>query len=559
MGASPSNARQREFVTEIERWPEFQERTCLTSSDISGIAAAFRKAIEHGEGDSLQRTDFEHWLEMAHKPKPVEERLFEVFLVSGSDERISLYDFVVGLLNYCVDGKEHLSRLAFDVYDRHTTGTITEADLEGMLIDVWGPNWEGEELARRLLTERSGTDPMPPGEWEEFCRVYPNLLHPIYKLQRTLQDFTLGKKRWAKLYERLKKRKARMEADHARTLRDALTQEDKLKAMQDIREEKAGFNVLNGTKSQRMVAAREAADGTGNGGGLLPGIAVMAGQGGVHRGGPSMTTLTKSMEVRDRLDAIKKRSAAMEADPTNWDENPLNRKNSKPIAEEGMPTFSMIPKKVKAGDLGEGGQDGDGYKTSSAVTPGSNGATRSPLGSPSNGTQRKRSPSLADTERSVGGAGGDHRGSVGDSARIGGGHAYAGSTLGSSASGGRSRQASDARSDSKVGRPTSGELAKKRSSMAAITRKQSLAINNTMTHRKTSVAMAALTHRPDITAKSGRKPSVAVGGGGGSSKRSSVAAFRDNKRDLLSTHRKVSQQGAGARRTPSRAVAVAGP
>lgn len=55
--------------------------------------------------------------------------------------QICLFDFVVGLLNYCVDGKEHLSRLAFDVYDRHTTGTITEADLEGMLIDVWGANW----------------------------------------------------------------------------------------------------------------------------------------------------------------------------------------------------------------------------------------------------------------------------------------------------------------------------------------------------------------------------------------------------------------------------------
>lgn len=55
--------------------------------------------------------------------------------------QISLYDFVLGLLNYCLEGREYLSKLAFDVYDRHTSGTITEADLEGMLIDVWGPNW----------------------------------------------------------------------------------------------------------------------------------------------------------------------------------------------------------------------------------------------------------------------------------------------------------------------------------------------------------------------------------------------------------------------------------
>lgn len=42
-----------------------------------------------------------------------------------------------------------------------------------------------------------------------------------------------------------------LEADHARMMRDALTQEDKLKAVQAIREEEAEANVLNGTKSQR--------------------------------------------------------------------------------------------------------------------------------------------------------------------------------------------------------------------------------------------------------------------------------------------------------------------
>ena len=78
-------------------------------------------------------------------PKGVAKRCPTSWRLSELDAlrrlQISLYDFAVGLLNYCVDGKEHLSRLAFDVYDRHTTGTITEADLEGMLIDVWGPNW----------------------------------------------------------------------------------------------------------------------------------------------------------------------------------------------------------------------------------------------------------------------------------------------------------------------------------------------------------------------------------------------------------------------------------
>ncbi|CBJ27186.1 expressed unknown protein [Ectocarpus siliculosus] len=155
MGATPSNTRQKEFVAEIQGWPGFVERMCMTSSDVSGIATAFRKATESSEGKYLQRADFEHWLDMGSKPKPVEERLFEVFIINSGEQ-------------------------------------------------------QDDALARGLLAERVGVDPMQPTEWKDFCRSYPNLLHPIYKLQRTLQDMTIGKKRWAKLNEKMKLRAAKM-------------------------------------------------------------------------------------------------------------------------------------------------------------------------------------------------------------------------------------------------------------------------------------------------------------------------------------------------------------
>lgn len=62
--------------------------------------------------------------------------------VNAQKTQIGLVDFMVGIWNYCVDSKTNLSRLAFDVYDRNASGTITEADLEGMLVDVWGENWQ---------------------------------------------------------------------------------------------------------------------------------------------------------------------------------------------------------------------------------------------------------------------------------------------------------------------------------------------------------------------------------------------------------------------------------
>lgn len=48
------------------------------------------QASENSEGDSVQRADFEHWLEMGETPTPAQHRLFEVFLVSSDDGRVSL-------------------------------------------------------------------------------------------------------------------------------------------------------------------------------------------------------------------------------------------------------------------------------------------------------------------------------------------------------------------------------------------------------------------------------------------------------------------------------------
>ncbi|CAM9502766.1 unnamed protein product [Scytosiphon promiscuus] len=326
---------------------------------------------------------------------------------------------------------------------------------------------------------------------------------------------------------------------------DALTDEDRQKAMRAFEEAEVEAGVFNGTRSQRIEAAKEAANGGAVS--LLPGLMVRAGAGGINRIGPSLTTLTKGNEVRDRLSAARKRSTAFGAtalsgDPTDWDSNPLKR----PIAEEELPKFSVTSRKVKAADLGEDGSEADGVSTRLAMTPGSNGTTRSPLGSPSNRSQRQE-PSLADTGALRGSTSSDRRGSVGAGPRIGGGIGYSGATLGSSLPGTRSSEASDPRQGSKVGRPSSGELQKKRSSAAIIARKPSSAVN----------AMAGpMQRKPSMAVKSGRKPSVVVGGG--ATKRSSVAANRDGKTDLLTNFRKASQQGAGASRKPSRAVVAAG-
>lgn len=111
-------------------------------------------------------------------------------------------------------------------------------------------------------------------------------------------------------------------------------------------------------------------------------------------------------------------------------------------------------------------------------------------------------------------------------------------------------------------RPSSGDLAQKRAStaMAATKRSSTMATNGAGSQRKPSVAITAMSHRPDVTAKTGKHPSTAgVGGrGAGASKRASPVAYREGRKNLLSSHRKASQQGVGPSKRISRAVVAAG-
>ncbi|CAM9905727.1 unnamed protein product [Ectocarpus fasciculatus] len=396
---------------------------------------------------------------------------------------------------------------------------------------------------------------MQPTEWQDFCRSYPNLLHPIYKLQRTLQDMTIGKKRWVKMNERMKLRAVKMEANHARMMRDALTEEDKQLAIKTIREENAETSMLNGTRSERIVAVKEAADG--GDGGLVPGLAVRAGPAGLLGGTSKLAPITSSLEARSRLNAAKNRGNVLGVDTTKGEDNPLRRSISG--SEQEMPKFAMTSRKVKGSDLAEDGEDGDGLNSLSAMTAGSNGTARAPLGSPNNSDQRQ-APSLADTIIAEGSAGHDQRPSFAGSQRIGGGQGYSGSTIGSP--GARSKEASDPRRTSRVDRPSSGDLVQKRAStaMAATKRPSTVATTAAGSQRKPSVAITAMSQRLDVTTRTGKHPSIAgVGGrGGGALKRASAVAHREGRKDLLSSHRKASQQGVGASKRTSRAVVAAG-
>ncbi|CAM9134371.1 unnamed protein product [Ascophyllum nodosum] len=304
MGVIASNSKNGAIASEIRSWPNFQERTCLTSSDLSILAAAFRKALGSSENGTLKREQFEAWMDFDSVPEPVERRLFDAFCISEADQQVDLFNFVVGIWNYCLEGKSILSLLAFDIYDLNVSGTITEEDLKTMIVDMWGVDWEQDDNVKAMVEKRRDVDAMKIDKWNEFCRLHPRVLQPAFKLQQEMQELTLGRNRWAKISERVRKRREKIDKKNDNRLRAAVEEEDLQQVKAEILSEETATAVIVGTKASRMAAASKQ-QAKGKGGKCQPTEQTAVHMGPSQDGGTRKSWLRKSVDKRGRLNAVK--------------------------------------------------------------------------------------------------------------------------------------------------------------------------------------------------------------------------------------------------------------
>lgn len=108
----------------------------------------------------------------------------------------------MSLWNYCTLSKAALVMFAFDLYDNDNSGEIDMVEVELLLKEVYGREFQGSTQAQAIMTKLRGGDlgidrNISVDQFREFCRTHPAVLYPAFVLQTQMREKILGSKFWA--------------------------------------------------------------------------------------------------------------------------------------------------------------------------------------------------------------------------------------------------------------------------------------------------------------------------------------------------------------------------
>lgn len=108
----------------------------------------------------------------------------------------------MSLWNYCTLSKAALIMFAFDLYDNDNSGEIDIGEVELLLKEVYGKEFQTSSQAQAIMAKlKSGDNDMERDinvdSFREFCRTHPAVLYPAFVLQTQMQEKILGSKFWS--------------------------------------------------------------------------------------------------------------------------------------------------------------------------------------------------------------------------------------------------------------------------------------------------------------------------------------------------------------------------
>lgn len=91
---------------------------------------------------------------------------------------------------------------AFDLYDNDNSGDIDILEVELLLREVYGREFQGNAQAQHIMARIRGGDlgshrNIDVDRFREFCRTHPAVLYPAFVLQTKMQERILGQKFWS--------------------------------------------------------------------------------------------------------------------------------------------------------------------------------------------------------------------------------------------------------------------------------------------------------------------------------------------------------------------------
>jgi Ca2+-binding EF-hand superfamily protein len=147
----------------------------------------------------LQRELFET---MGEVRSPFTDKLFELIDIDASGT-IDFEEFVHVMATYCMFTKEEILKFCFETFDVDGSGTIDEKEFLRLcdFVNNGQPIFPGN-FKTALLQFDTNDDGVI--DYQEFLKIYkrfPLILFPAFRLQDSMQKFSLGERAWLRIIE----------------------------------------------------------------------------------------------------------------------------------------------------------------------------------------------------------------------------------------------------------------------------------------------------------------------------------------------------------------------
>ena len=205
----PKRKRLNRFQRMFASTPDVVVRDPLALEAIDGLALTqkhlkrLRAKFDDIDIDGSGNIDTEEFFEACGEMRsPITDRLFRIIDLDSSGT-IEFEEFIRVLATYCMFTKDDILKFCFETFDRDGSNAIDEQEFVELCkhVNNASPTYPGnfKNALENFDVNEDGL--IDYNEFIELERRYPLILFPAFRLQDSLQAFSLGSRQWLRIIE----------------------------------------------------------------------------------------------------------------------------------------------------------------------------------------------------------------------------------------------------------------------------------------------------------------------------------------------------------------------
>lgn len=205
----PKRKRMNKFQRMFASTPDIIIRDPMALEAIDGLGLTqkhlkkLRNRFDDIDIDGSGNIDTEEFFEACGEMRsPITDRLFKIIDLDSSGT-IEFEEFIRVLATYCMYTKDDILKFCFETFDKDGSNAIDEQEFVELCkhVNNASPTYPGnfKNTLENFDVNEDGL--IDYNEFIELERRYPLILFPAFRLQDSLQSFSLGASQWLKIIE----------------------------------------------------------------------------------------------------------------------------------------------------------------------------------------------------------------------------------------------------------------------------------------------------------------------------------------------------------------------